>query len=221
MAEQHPRTKIPDSEIKIKISYWVAYFLSFIIVKNLKSTSKRKRIKNIKIKETIQIDSCDIDMARTKQTLTREGHEKWAEKECKKRARTKRANLHAKKSAAAAKMAQNLSSAPKLCQTSSMDCKAPHKLLATKAAQKAAPKQLTKPHTNYATIAMREICHFQKRVDLLIPFLPSQHLIREITHDFRMDLCFQSAAILALQEAAKTFLVLSKSANLCTIHCGR
>ena len=70
----------------------------------------------------------------------------------------------------------------------------------------------------YTLIAMREIHHFQKSVDLLIPLLPFQWLVCEITQDFRMDLHFQSSAILALQEAAETWLVqLFESTNLCTI----
>ena len=67
---------------------------------------------------------------------------------------------------------------------------------------------------------MWEIHHFQKSVDLLIPLLPFQWL-HKITQDFRMDLHFQSSAILALQEATETWLVqLFESTNLCTIHHG-
>ena len=58
-------------------------------------------------------------------------------------------------------------------------------------------------------------------MDLLIPLLPFQQLICEIAQDFKVGLRFQSGAILALQEAAETFLVqMFESANLCTIHCG-
>ena len=68
---------------------------------------------------------------------------------------------------------------------------------------------------------MREIHCFQKSVDLLIPLLPFQWLVHEIVQDFRLNLRFQSSAILALQEAAETWLVqLFESANLCAIHCG-
>ena len=69
---------------------------------------------------------------------------------------------------------------------------------------------------------MQEIHHFQKSVDLLIPLLPFQWLVHGIAQDFRMDLHFQSSAILALQEAAETWLVqLFESANLYTIHHGQ
>ena len=58
-------------------------------------------------------------------------------------------------------------------------------------------------------------------MDLLIPLLPFQWLIHEITQDFRIGLQFQSGAILALQEAVETFLVqMFESANLCAIHHG-
>ena len=69
---------------------------------------------------------------------------------------------------------------------------------------------------------MQEIHRFQKSVDLLIPLLPFQGLIREITQDFKYNLRFKSGMILALQEAAETFLVeVFKSTNLCTIHWDR
>ena len=123
---------------------------------------------------------------------------------------------------AAAKAAQNLTAAAKPHKTNPTGGKAPHKQLAMKATQKAAPKKPNKPHTHYSIIAMWEICHFQKSLGLFIPLLPFQCLIREIAQDFRMDLDFQSVAILALQEAADSFLVkLFETTNLCTIHCDR
>ena len=91
--------------------------------------------------------------------------------------------------------------------------------LAIKVPRQQAPK---KPRTHYALIAMREICWFQKSMALLIPLLPFQHLVWEITQDFKMGLHFQSSAILALQEAAETWIVqLFESVNLCCIHWGR
>ena len=96
--------------------------------------------------------------------------------------------------------------------------KKPHAQIATKASQKDQPK---KPCTSYALIAMWEICCFQKSVDPLIPLLAFQWLVHKIAQDFRMDLHFQSSAILALQEGTETWLVqLFESANLCTIHHG-
>ena len=109
--------------------------------------------------------------------------------------------------------------------------KAPHQQLATKAACKGGggggnnssggPK-IRKPRINYAIIVMREIRRYQKSVDLLIPLLPFQRLVWEIAQNFKMDLHFQSAAILALQEAAEAWLVgLFESANLCCNHRGQ
>ena len=112
---------------------------------------------------------------------------------------------------------------PKPCQTPSGG-KAPRKQLATKAARKQGSRQgvKVKPRRNYAMIALREIWRFQRSVDLLIPLLPFQRLVREIAQDYRMDLRFQSSAILALQEAAEAWLVrIFESANLCCIHRGR
>ena len=98
---------------------------------------------------------------------------------------------------------------PKNRKTKS-DGKVPQKQLATKTAPKqgsgkgAKPQ---KPHRNYAVITMCEIWHFQKSVDLLIPLLSFQRLIREIVQDFKLGLQFQSSTILALQEATEAWLV--------------
>ena len=71
-------------------------------------------------------------------------------------------------------------------------------------------------------MALREIRHYQKSSALLIRKLPFQRLVREITHDFKMDLRFQAAAILCLQEAAEAYLVgLFEDMNLCMIHTKR
>ena len=102
--------------------------------------------------------------------------------------------------------------------------KAPWKQLVTKAARKQGSwqKPKTKPHKNYALAALREIRHFQRSVDLLIPLLPFQRLVHEIAQDCRMNLRFQSSGILALQEAAEAWLVsLFENVNLCCIHRGR
>ena len=80
-----------------------------------------------------------------------------------------------------------------------------------------------KPHRYRAgTVALQDICHFQKTSALLIRKLPFQRLVREIAQDFKTDLRFQSAAILCLQEAAEAYLVrLFDDANLCAIHARR
>ena len=77
------------------------------------------------------------------------------------------------------------------------------------------------PRNHIRSMPSCEICCFQKSVDLCIWLLPFQRLICEIAQDFKVGLQFQSGAILALQEAAETFLVqICESANLCAIHCG-
>ena len=71
-------------------------------------------------------------------------------------------------------------------------------------------------------MALREIRHYQKSSALLIRKLLFQRLVREIAQDFKMDLRFQSAAILCLQEAAEAYLVgLFEDTNLCAIHAKR
>lgn len=72
------------------------------------------------------------------------------------------------------------------------------------------------------TVALREIRRYQKGTDLLLKKLPFQRLVREIAQEFKMELRFQSAAILALQEAAEAYLVsLFEDTNLCAIHAKR
>lgn len=71
-------------------------------------------------------------------------------------------------------------------------------------------------------LALKEIRKYQKTTDLLIRRAPFQRLVREIAQDFRSDLRFQSTAIVALQEAAESYLVgLFEDTNLCAIHAHR
>ena len=72
------------------------------------------------------------------------------------------------------------------------------------------------------TVALREIRHYQKTMELLIRKLPFNRLVREIAQDFKTDLRFQAAAIGALQEVAEAYLVgLFDDTNLCAIHAKR
>ncbi|KAM5318760.1 histone H3.3A-like [Glossophaga mutica] len=104
----------------------------------------------------------------------------------------------------------------------STDGKAPRKQLATKAAHKSAPSTggVKKPHHYWpGTVALLEIRQYQKSTELLICKLPFQRLVQEIAQDFKTDLCSQSAAIGALQEASEAYLVgLFEDTNLCAIH---
>ena len=80
-----------------------------------------------------------------------------------------------------------------------------------------------KPHRfRPGTVALREIRRYQKSTQLLIRKLPFQRLVREVTQNIQSDLRFQSTAILALQEAAESFLVrMFEDVNICAIHGGR
>ena len=67
-----------------------------------------------------------------------------------------------------------------------------------------------------------EIRKYQKSTELLIRKLPFQRLVREIAQDYKTDLRFQSSAVMALQEAAESYLVgLFEDTNLCAIHAKR
>ena len=68
-------------------------------------------------------------------------------------------------------------------------------------------------------LALQEIRHYQKSTNLLIRKLPFQRLIRELTQKFKVNVRFQSSALMAIQEAAEAYLVrLFEDTNLCTIH---
>ncbi|CAA0223416.1 unnamed protein product [Arabidopsis thaliana] len=104
--------------------------------------------------------------------------------------------------------------------------KGPRKELATKAARKTRRPYrggVKRAHRfRPGTVALREIRKYQKSTDLLIRKLPFQRLVREIAQDFKVDLRFQSHAVLALQEAAEAYLVgLFEDTNLCAIHAKR
>ncbi|KAM3347229.1 hypothetical protein ACQJBY_021288 [Aegilops geniculata] len=72
------------------------------------------------------------------------------------------------------------------------------------------------------TVALREIRKYQKGTELLIKKLPFQRLVMEIAQVFKIDLRFQSHAVLALQEAAEAYLVgLFEDTNLCAVHAKR
>lgn len=104
--------------------------------------------------------------------------------------------------------------------------KAPRKQLGNKSARKSAPTNtsgLKKPHRyRPGTVALREIRKYQKSTELLIRKLPFQRLVRELAQEYKSDLRFQSSAVMALQEAAESYLVgLFEDTNLCAIHAKR
>ena len=101
----------------------------------------------------------------------------------------------------------------------------------TKKAGQQAPKGGVKKRCRYrpGTVALKQIRQYQKSTELLIRKLPFQRLVREIASDdevIKSPLCggvgFQSAAVVALQEATGACLVgLFEDSNLCAIHAGR
>ena len=102
---------------------------------------------------------------------------------------------------------------------------------AAKSSRQKAPKGGVKKHYRYQpeTVALKQIRRYQKTMELLIRKLPFQRLVQEIASDdevIRSPLCgkvrFQSAAIMALQEASEAYLVgLFEDSNLCAIHAKR
>ena len=91
-------------------------------------------------------------------------------------------------------------------------------------------KQQTRPKTHRfrpGTVALREIRRYQRSTDLLIRKLPFARLVREITQTYNSSPAdgekrWQAEAIMALQEAAESYLVhLFEDSNLCAIHAKR
>ena len=84
---------------------------------------------------------------------------------------------------------------------------------------------IKRPHRfRPGTVALREIRRYQKSTDLLIRKLPFQRVVREIAANYSVHgpLRFQSAALMALQEATECYLVgLFEDSNLCAIHAKR
>ena len=72
------------------------------------------------------------------------------------------------------------------------------------------------------TLALREIRKYQRSTDLLIRRIAFQRLVREISQYFAPGLRFQPTALLALQEAAESYVVgVFEDVNLCAIHARR
>ena len=72
------------------------------------------------------------------------------------------------------------------------------------------------------TVALQEIRKYQGSTEQLMRKLPFQRVVREIALECKLDVRFQSTALLALQEAAEAYLVaLFEDTNLCAIHAKR
>ncbi len=82
------------------------------------------------------------------------------------------------------------------------------KLIGNKVPHKAADLRMKKSRRyRPGTVALREICKYQKSTDLLIRKAPFQRLIREVCQSLGLDVRFQSTAMLALQEASEAHLI--------------
>jgi histone H3/H4 len=84
-------------------------------------------------------------------------------------------------------------------------------------------KKDRKPHRwRSGTVAIREIRHYQRSVDNVIPRAAFKRLIREIAMDVNPDTRWTSSAVNALQAAAEDKLIRALSdANTIAIHAGR
>lgn len=90
--------------------------------------------------------------------------------------------------------------------------------------KRAERKLSDKPHRyRPGTVALREIRRYQKSSELLIRKLPFSRLVRYIAQSmFKKAYRMQANAVLAMQEAAETYLVrLFEDSNLCAIHAKR
>ena len=103
--------------------------------------------------------------------------------------------------------------------------KVPRKALASKAARKSDPAAAgaKKPHRyRPGTVALRDIRRYQKSTELLFRKLPFQRVVREIVQDFMSDLRFTRLSLLAIQEAAESYIIqMFEDTNLCAIHAKR
>ncbi|CAL4096288.1 unnamed protein product, partial [Meganyctiphanes norvegica] len=94
---------------------------------------------------------------------------------------------------------------------------------ACKSSSKPASKPMTrKRRFRPGTLALKEIRHYQRSTENLIPKVSFQRLVREITSSFQTQFKIQSKALGALQEGAEAFIVgLFEDTNLCCIHANR
>ena len=70
--------------------------------------------------------------------------------------------------------------------------------------------------------ALNEIRKYRVSTENLIPRQAFQKLVREVTLNYKLEIRYQSAALLSLQEASEAFLVgLLEDTNLCARHANR
>ncbi|XP_049360164.1 histone H3-like centromeric protein CENH3 [Solanum verrucosum] len=89
----------------------------------------------------------------------------------------------------------------------------------TTSVQKSKQEKRYKP----GTVALREIRHFQKTWNLVIPVAPLFRNVREVSHFFAPKVTrWQAKVLIVIQEVTEDFLVhLFQDAMLCAIHAKR
>ena len=95
------------------------------------------------------------------------------------------------------------------------------KVLGTEGGAHVSIKQ-TRGRFRPGTVALRDIRKYQKSTDLILRRLPFQRLVRECVQEWKPDTRFQASALLALQEAAETYIVkLYEDMNQIAVHAKR
>ena len=168
LAQKQPRTKIPDSEIKIENI--IPGSPIYIPYKSIKVTSKGKHSKKIRL---INETDKTVGMACTKLTLTKAERDAMADRD---RCSTDQAKKLATKQAEEANKAWPTPKSIPNHKTVNGG-KAPDKKLATKAPRKTSSGTPKKPRCGWKMHALWEIRHFQKSVDLLILLLSFQRVV--------------------------------------------
>ena len=95
---------------------------------------------------------------------------------------------------------------------------------APRSPKKKAAEKKTIPGRRYRpnTKALAEIRHYQSSTNNLIPRLPFQRLVREITQRIRGDFRYTGVALSALQTASEFYIIgLLEDSYLCTLHAKR
>ncbi|KAJ7305405.1 histone-fold-containing protein, partial [Mycena albidolilacea] len=71
------------------------------------------------------------------------------------------------------------------------------------------------------TVVTREIRKYQKTTALLVPNAAFQRLVKEVVEDYKPDLCFQSAALEALQTVLQYLVSVFEDTKCAANHAHR
>ena len=111
--------------------------------------------------------------------------------------------------------------------------KQPHKHISHKTLKQKTTGGIKKPHRYHpGLLALHEIHRYQQSTESLIWWTPFNKLIKEISQEYcicpdgsgtpSVQVCYQSTALAALQEAAENFLIgLFEDVNLLAVHAKR